>query len=158
MSWKFWSRNERRDDDGVGDDGETRVRPPAFATIDARLRQRPAFLDALWRGPVEVDESPDLPRFSATASDDVASTGDEPELARKRLALRDALALSLETGALPLRRSRPGAGSGATTRFVIALNRSFVLSALATFLRHEPASAAACFATLGPSRALASSR
>ena len=93
MSWKFWSRNERRDD-GLGDDGETRVRPPAFATIDARLRQRPAFLDALWRGTPEVDESPDLPRFSATASDDVASTGDEPELARKRLALRDALGAS----------------------------------------------------------------
>jgi hypothetical protein len=95
MNWKFWSRGERHEADTDTDDGEVATRPsPAFSTIDARLRQRPAFLDALWRGPVEIDDSPDLPRFSATASDDIAASGDDPNLARKRLALRDALGAS----------------------------------------------------------------
>lgn len=95
MSWKFWSRSDRQDADTASGDTDLATRPsPAFSTIDARLRQRPAFLDALWRGPVETDDSPDLPRFTATASDDIASTGDDPNLARKRLALRDALGAS----------------------------------------------------------------
>lgn len=96
MSWKFWSRNERGGvDEREADSGDvaTRLSTP-FSTIDARLRQRPAFLDALWRGPEEVDDSPDLPRFSATASDDVTASDVEPVLARKRLALRDALGAS----------------------------------------------------------------
>ena len=97
MSWKFWSRQDRGADVADNQYGGT-VRVPVtaspFAAVDARLRQRPAFLDALWKSPVEPDDSPDLPRFSATASDDVAASGDEPTLARKRLALRDALGAS----------------------------------------------------------------
>lgn len=95
MSWKFWSRGDRHDVDTAANDGDVATRPsPAYSTIDTRLRQRPAFLDALWRGAVESDDGPDLPRFTATASDDVASNGEDPNLARKRLALRDALGAS----------------------------------------------------------------
>ena len=73
---------------------------PAVAEPSSRAEpavigdQRPAFLDTLWLD----DEAPlreiDLPRFSAMASDDVDGGGEEPALARARLALRDALGAS----------------------------------------------------------------
>lgn len=68
----------------------SRVPPDMSVAID----QRPAFLDTLWLD----DEAPlrefDLPRFSAMASDDIDGAGEEPALARARLALRDALGAS----------------------------------------------------------------
>ena len=63
-----------------------------FAAIEPRLRLRPAFLDALWRDDPADSGATDLPRFAATASDDVE--GADPRVARQRLALRDALGAS----------------------------------------------------------------
>lgn len=56
--------------------------------------QRPAFLDTLWLDEEVPVREFDLPRFSAMASDDVDGAGEEPALARARLALRDALGAS----------------------------------------------------------------
>ncbi|WP_419815074.1 AAA family ATPase [Glacieibacterium sp.] len=86
MIWKRWSK-------GRSEDGATEARVEPFTAIDPRLRQRPAFLDALWRDEKPVSTGIELPRFAATASDDVES-GEEPALARRRLALRDALGAS----------------------------------------------------------------
>jgi Cdc6-like AAA superfamily ATPase len=56
---------------------------------------RPAFLDTLWREPEDKSTSRQpLPRFSASASDDVESTDVDSAIARRKLALRDALGAS----------------------------------------------------------------
>ncbi|QXQ08299.1 AAA family ATPase [Sphingosinicellaceae bacterium] len=88
MIWKRWSRGGRTEDDTAD-----APRGTPFAAIDPKLRQRPAFLDALWREPANQRPTAELPRFAATASDDIESSG-EPVLARRRLALRDALGAS----------------------------------------------------------------
>lgn len=56
--------------------------------------RRPAFLDTLWLDDIAPARDSDLPRFSAMASDDVEGSGDEPAMARARLALRDSLGAS----------------------------------------------------------------
>ena len=89
MIWKRWGRTAVNDDTAP-----EAVAPTPFAAVDAKLRTRPAFLDALWREPVASRLNAELPRFAATASDDLAGTGEEPTLARRRLALRDALGAS----------------------------------------------------------------
>ncbi len=66
--------------------------PAAFA--EPAARQRPAFLDTLWLDDAAPVRESDLPRFSAMASDDVEGFGEEPTLARARLALRDTLGAS----------------------------------------------------------------
>ena len=93
MIWKRWSRGGRADADAANAT-EIDFTPEPFAAIDPRLRQRPAFLDALWREPTAAGDGAELPRFAATASDDIEATGEDPKLARKRLALRDALGAS----------------------------------------------------------------
>ncbi len=65
-----------------------------FATEIAAGSQRPAFLDTLWLDDAAPVRDSDLPRFTAMASDDVEGVGDEPALARARLALRDTLGAS----------------------------------------------------------------
>ena len=56
---------------------------------------RPAFLDSLWRDPDEAAPVRQaLPRFSASASDDVEPGDADSALARRKLALRDALGAS----------------------------------------------------------------
>lgn len=71
---------------------------PTPASIDVPMndpaRQRPAFLDALWLGETSPNRDSALPRFTAMASDDVDGFGEEPTLARARLALRDTLGAS----------------------------------------------------------------
>ena len=67
---------------------EMRAETAAFAD------QRPAFLDTLWIDEEAPARESELPRFSAMASDDVDGAGEEPALARARLALRDALGAS----------------------------------------------------------------
>lgn len=89
MIWKRWTRNDRAEDTA-----EEQSRTVPFAAVDPKLRQRPAFLDALWREPVGIRTNTELPRFAATASDDIAASADDTVLARKRLALRDALGAS----------------------------------------------------------------
>jgi len=56
--------------------------------------QRPAFLDTLWLDEAAPVRESDLPRFTAMASDDVEGVGEEPALARARMALRDTLGAS----------------------------------------------------------------
>ncbi len=89
MIWKRWARGSGTDETVI-----EQARITSFASIDPKLRQRPAFLDALWREPAGPRPSAELPRFTATASDDIEATDEAPELARKRLALRDALGAS----------------------------------------------------------------
>jgi Cdc6-like AAA superfamily ATPase len=67
---------------------------PKFAVIDPGSSTRPAFLDALWQGESADGSLSILPRFSASASDDVQTSGEDPKRARARLALRDALGAS----------------------------------------------------------------
>ncbi len=93
MIWKRWSRGGRVDAD-VAAATELDAGAEPFAAIDPRLRQRPAFLDALWREPAVAGDGAELPRFAASASDDIEASGEDPKLARKRLALRDALGAS----------------------------------------------------------------
>lgn len=65
----------------------------SLALPPATLEQRPSFLDRLWAGandPMRVDT---LPRFVATASDEVEHSNDIA-LVRRRIALRDAIGAS----------------------------------------------------------------
>jgi hypothetical protein len=96
MIWKRWFR---------ADDAETTALPaetaePAdqaqtgmFMAAPQADFQRPAFLDQLWREPEDRARAQALPRFSASASDDVES-GEDSDMARRKLALRDALGAS----------------------------------------------------------------
>ncbi|GGE03538.1 hypothetical protein GCM10011529_07530 [Polymorphobacter glacialis] len=116
MIWKRWSRSERttaeaapeallapglsdasRFDPGLtGTTSTASDGPTVFAagTADGTREARPAFLDTLWREPEEGPRNQALPRFSASASDDVESTDADSSLSRRKLALRDALGAS----------------------------------------------------------------
>lgn len=76
---------------------ETRILEPAFATMPASYGVPTADNDgtgrALWRQNDNPEPGPMLPRFIASASDDVESDT-ASMLARRRLALRDALGAS----------------------------------------------------------------
>lgn len=66
---------------------------PGLAPPSPALEQRPSFLDRLWAGandPMRVDT---LPRFVATATDEVEQSSDIA-LVRRRIALRDAIGAS----------------------------------------------------------------
>ena len=78
---------------GEGSEGTAPLSDP-FGQVDPQLRRRPAFLDALWREPSATPREAELPRFAASASDDVEATAEEAVRARARLALRDALGAS----------------------------------------------------------------
>ena len=85
--FKRWTRGTAAPDVAVG-------ARPAEPVAAAATTQRPAFLDTLWLDDAAPIRASDLPRFSAMASDDVEGVGEEPTLARARLALRDALGAS----------------------------------------------------------------
>ncbi len=100
MIWKRWARSGN-------DDAETALVEPAIAAETASISPapkisgtldsanlRPAFLETLWREPAPPQRATPLPRFSASASDDVESEDGESNVARRRLALRDALGAS----------------------------------------------------------------
>ena len=72
-----------------GGDSNTVSQPPRPA-VDAP----PVFLETLWRQPVEAARNQTLPRFAASASDDVDSTDIDAIMARRKLALRDVLGAS----------------------------------------------------------------
>ena len=77
------------------DDAARMFVPEHYAPNDNAQRQRPAFLDTLWNREAGDTEESDLPRFAASASDDIeAAAGEDSKLARQRLALRDALGAS----------------------------------------------------------------
>jgi Cdc6-like AAA superfamily ATPase len=105
MIWKRWSRAERT---GTATDATPPEDPFAPALNGAEpgpirrgtnpssfaFDSRAAFIDSLWREPVEAQRAQSLPRFTASASDDVEAGDAEAALARRKLALRDALGAS----------------------------------------------------------------
>jgi len=107
MIWKRWSRSERAQAEAAADDLATELAPEhndaAVESNDvdsmleaprAPVESRPAFLETLWRQPVEAVRNQALPRFAASASDDVDSTDIDAIMARRKLALRDVLGAS----------------------------------------------------------------
>lgn len=123
MIWKRWSRSERPNDDEAPAEGldandpapaTPSVAPPpasaAFSAVSAApspvaaplggraaeaSELRPAFLDTLWREPEDkTTPRQPLPKFSASAYDDVETVDADSALARRKLALRDALGAS----------------------------------------------------------------
>lgn len=57
------------------------------------LEERPSFLDRLWGNTNDQGRSDTLPRFTATASDEVEQSNDA-QLVRRKIALRDAMGAS----------------------------------------------------------------
>ncbi len=108
MIWKRWSRAERAGADAMPDNSaesetdtiamtdasEAAMAPAANPAPRVSTETRPAFLDSLWREPAPTQRPVALPRFSASASDDVEPGDAESNLARRKLALRDALGAS----------------------------------------------------------------
>ncbi|WP_310498844.1 AAA family ATPase [Sandarakinorhabdus sp.] len=109
MIWKRKSREEAPEtgsvavepldeqllgDDQSPTDAETQTGEPAvLQPVKTDVPERPVFLDSLWREPAAAPAGRAMPRFMANASDDVETDGTN-ELARRRLALRDALGAS----------------------------------------------------------------
>lgn len=107
MIWKRWSRSERAQTEFAADELATELVPePNDAAVEsddvesmlaaprAQADSRPAFLETLWRQPVEAARNQALPRFAASASDDVDSSDIDAIMARRKLALRDVLGAS----------------------------------------------------------------
>ncbi len=105
MIWKRWSRSESDGTDASEDQitqaetpEQAPMQAPPAATATDGMRSRDsapsAFLDTLWGEQPEAARSQPLPRFSATASDDVDNTDVDSALSRRKLALRDALGAS----------------------------------------------------------------
>jgi Cdc6-like AAA superfamily ATPase len=102
MIWKRWSRADRQAaeptdppqfEDRQSDDlaqADRAPAPPAPPTTDTR----PAFLESLWREGDAPRTGPSLPRFTASATDDISTTNADGSLTRRRLALRDTLGAS----------------------------------------------------------------
>ncbi len=92
MIWKKWFRADElpNDNEPVETAAEESSAEPMVFVDDL---PRPAFLDQLWREPEERGRGQVLPKFSASAADDVEA-GEESDLARRKLALRDALGAS----------------------------------------------------------------
>lgn len=100
MIWKRWFRSETADLDTANLDRADFDRADDSLTIDrpqsspaAGSAAPPAFLDQLWRETEDRSRNDGLPRFSASAADEVVSA-ENVEMARRRLALRDALGAS----------------------------------------------------------------
>ncbi len=106
MIWKRWSRADRTAaepaDPPLPDDEMRAALPdaapqapvpePRIGTTPAD--QRPAFLETLWRESESAKTGASLPRFTASATDDIATNTAESALTRRRLALRDTLGAS----------------------------------------------------------------
>ncbi len=101
MSWKRWFRPEGEPTSQTDTSSDIPRPLPgidlnvtiAEDTTSIETIERPAFLDQLWREPADNDRNEKLPRFSATASDDI-EINENSDLSRKKLALRDALGAS----------------------------------------------------------------
>ena len=105
MIWKRWSRSERAQTDVATDDlapapeqNDAAIEAGEVESMLAAPRvqadYRPAFLETLWRQPVEAARNQTLPRFAASASDDVDNSDIDAIMARRKLALRDVLGAS----------------------------------------------------------------
>ena len=112
MIWKRWLRSERSRDEAATEELEPSLATvnngpgsladqPETADVASMVASprfggetRPAFLDTLWRQQTEMARNQVLPRFAATASDDVDSADIDAAMSRRKLALRDALGAS----------------------------------------------------------------
>lgn len=99
MLFKRWTRGGRADPDSRNSFAEHGFSASQFedseaGVVDPGPRARPQFLDALLAGEGPQAPNTTLPRFSASASDDVQAGVDDQRIARARLALRDALGAS----------------------------------------------------------------
>lgn len=94
MGLKSWLRGSRGDESIAAGYFAPRSTATPHSFIDPGSRLRPAFLDSLLQGEGPEARNVMLPRFSASASDDIQLSGEDPKLARARLALRDALGAS----------------------------------------------------------------
>lgn len=112
MIWKRWLRSERSLDEAATEELEPSLATvnngpgsladqPETADVASMVASprfggetRPAFLDTLWRQQTEMARNQVLPRFAATASDDVDSADIDAAMSRRKLALRDALGAS----------------------------------------------------------------
>ena len=103
MIWKRWFRSEESQADSAPDGDSPLAGAFAAQEITGQARAPlqsvdpaltpPAFLDKLWREPEDRARGDALPRFSASAADEVESA-DNLDMARRKLALRDALGAS----------------------------------------------------------------
>ena len=66
---------------------------PPLAGASTALEERPSFLDRLWANSSDQARVDTLPRFTATASDEVEQSNDA-QLVRRKIALRDAMGAS----------------------------------------------------------------
>ena len=94
MVFKRWLRGGKPDDDAPAGYVVPQRGSSANVVVDPGSRQRPAFLDSILHGEGPEGANVMLPRFKASASDDIQMSGEDPKLARARLALRDALGAS----------------------------------------------------------------
>lgn len=99
MLFKRWTRGARADSDtrsSFAQHGFTAAQTDLEQDniVDPGPRARPQFLDALLAGEGPEVPNTNLPRFSASASDDVQAGVDDQRIARARLSLRDALGAS----------------------------------------------------------------
>lgn len=98
MIWKRWARAESSETEtavaATVDAAPAPASPTGTVTTASPAAARPAFLESLWREPAPSARATPLPRFSASASDDVENEDGESNIARRRLALRDALGAS----------------------------------------------------------------
>lgn len=94
MVFKRWLKGGKPDDDAPPSYIVPPTRPAPAHVVDPGSRTRPAFLDAILHGEGPEGVNAMLPRFKASASDDIQVSGEDPKIARARLALRDALGAS----------------------------------------------------------------
>jgi hypothetical protein len=99
MLFKRWTRGARADLDSHNSFAQHGFHTPQFdddrdVVVDPGSRARPQFLDALLTNSGPEAPSANLPKFSASASDDVQTGSDNQLIARARLSLRDALGAS----------------------------------------------------------------
>lgn len=66
---------------------------PTYPGGSTALEERPSFLDRLWAASTDQVRVDTLPRFTATASDEVEQSNDA-QLVRRKIALRDAMGAS----------------------------------------------------------------
>lgn len=97
MIWKRKSQtsidNAASDLNNTADETQSSVTLVEAFPTQTRGYDMPVGEDSLWRERLDVEPGPKLPRFIASAADDVESASAD-RMARRRLALRDALAAS----------------------------------------------------------------
>lgn len=98
MGWKRWLGSETAvEEKSVNAENGSDIPAPqadvAGMSVATEQLNRPAFLEELWRQPLDLAVESTLPRFTASASDDIEASVTS-DITRRKLALRDALGAS----------------------------------------------------------------